>query len=189
MVRAAAGDEDDAPQVTKLVLGHAEAVQHEPTVAHAVADRLRHALRLLVDLLQHERLVARPLGGRVVPVDLDHVMLDRLAGDRVDDPHLVRRDRHDLTVVGELHATRFRQEGCEVGGEEVLVLAEPDHHRRLVAHADEVVRVVPVDDDEREVALEPAVDGTHRRREIALVDRFEQVRHDLGVGLRGERMP
>ena len=71
--------------VAQLVLGHAEALEHEMAVADAVADRLGDALGLLVDLLEHERLVARALGDVVVPVDLDDVVLDRLAVVGVDD--------------------------------------------------------------------------------------------------------
>ena len=90
VVRGAAGDDHDAAQVAQLVLGHAEAVEHEVAVADAVADRLGDAFGLLVDLLQHERLVPGALGGGVVPVDLDHVVLDRLAGRRIDDRDRVR---------------------------------------------------------------------------------------------------
>ena len=76
MVGGAAGDDHDAAQVAQLVLGHPEPVEHEMAVADAVADRLGDAFRLLEDLLEHERLVAGPLGCVVVPVDLDHVVLD-----------------------------------------------------------------------------------------------------------------
>ena len=79
VVRGAARDDHDAAQVAQLVLGHAEPVEHEVAVADAVADRLGDALGLLVDLLEHERLVAGALGGVVVPVDLDDVVLDGLA--------------------------------------------------------------------------------------------------------------
>ena len=67
----------------------------------------------------------------------------------------------DLAVVGELHAPRLGEERGEVRGEEVLAVAEPDDQRRLVAHADEMVRVVVMDDDEREVTLEPREGGAH----------------------------
>ena len=53
--------------------------------ADAVADRLAHRLGLLVDLLEHERLVAGLLGALVVPVDLGHLGLDDLAVDAVED--------------------------------------------------------------------------------------------------------
>ena len=155
-------------------------------VADAVADRLGDALGLLVDLLEHERLVARALGGLVVPVDLEHVVLDRLARRRVGEGDAVGRDRRDLAVVRELHAARLGEERGEVRGEEVLALAEADDHRRLVPHADELVRMVVVDEDEGEVPFEPRVRRAHRFDEVAVVGVLEQVHDDLGVGLRGE---
>ena len=58
VIRGARSDDDDAAEILDLRLGHAERVEHEVVAAHAVADRLAHRLRLLVDLLEHERLVA-----------------------------------------------------------------------------------------------------------------------------------
>jgi len=54
---------------------------------------------------------------------------------------------------------------------------------------DEMVRVVVVDDDECEVALETRVGGAHGLDEVAVVSLLEQVRHDLGVGLRAKLVP
>ena len=71
VVRGAAGDDHDPAQLSQLFLVDAEPVEHEVAVAHAVADRLGDALGLLVDLLEHERLVAGALGRVVVPVDVD----------------------------------------------------------------------------------------------------------------------
>ena len=187
MVGGAAGDDDDPPQRAQLVLGHAEPLEHERAVADAVADRLAEALGLLVDLLLHERLVAGALGDLLVPVDLDRLERDRAAVARPR-PRCtdVGRDLDDLAVAGVLDAARLGEERAQVGGEEVLVAAEADDERRLAAHPDERSGVVVVDDDEGEVALEPAVDGAHGRDEVALVDALDQVGDDLGVGLGAE---
>ena len=97
-------------------------------------------------------------------------------------------DRDDLAVVRELHAARLGEERREVRGEEVLAVAEPDDHRGLVTHADEVIRMVVVDDDEGEVPLEACVGAAHGFDEVAVVGVLEQVRDDLGVGLGAERV-
>src|SRR5207248_11043087 len=62
VVGGAAGEDDDPAQIPQLVVGTADLVEPEPPMPDAVADRLRDALRLLVDLLEHERLVAALLG-------------------------------------------------------------------------------------------------------------------------------
>ena len=49
-----------------------EALEQRACAADAVADRLAHSLGLLVDLLEHEGLVAALYGALVVPVDLGH---------------------------------------------------------------------------------------------------------------------
>ncbi len=57
-----------------------------------------------------------------------------------------------------------------------------------MAPADEQVRVVVVDRDDREVALEQRVDAHERLGEVAVVLALEQVDDNLGVGLGGERV-
>ena len=188
VVGGAAGDDHDPPQVAQFVLGHAEAVEHEPAVAHAIADRLREPFGLLVDLLEHERLVARALGDLLVPVDLVHLRLDRVAALRLDVRHAVGPQVDDDTVVGILDAARLGQERGQVGREEVLAAAETDDQRRLMPDCDEPLRLVVVDDDESEMPFESQVGGANRFDEIAVVERLEQVRDDFGVRLGGEGM-
>ena len=188
VVRGAAGEDHDPAQLLELVLGMAEPVQDERAVADAVADRLGDGLGLLVDLLEHERLVAALLGALVVPVELDRIVLDPGAVDACEDGAL-GRDRDDVAVVGELHLARLLQERGRVRGEEHLAVADPDHERRLVPRGDEDVGVVVVDDDEGEVPFELGERALDRLREIAVVVALDQVRDGLRVGLGAERVP
>ena len=55
-----------------------------------------------------------------------------------------------------------------------------------MAHADEPLGLVVVDDDEREVALEAREHRAHGLDEIAVVERLEQVRNYLGIRLGAE---
>ena len=78
VVRGAAGDDDDARHAAQQVvveLGQIHAVRAD----RAVGDRLGDGVGLLVDLLEHERLVAALLGGVGVPVDLVGLALERHA--------------------------------------------------------------------------------------------------------------
>ena len=187
VVGGAAGDDDDPAQRAQLVLVHPEAVLDEGSVPDAVADRDLEALGLLVDLLEHERLEALALGDLLVPVDPDLLELDRAAVLGADHAHAARRDLDDLAVVRVRHAARLGEERGQVRCEEVLAVAEADHHRRLAADADEPVGLVVVDHDEGEVAVEPAVDGADGLEQVAVVDGLEQVRDHLGVGLGARR--
>ncbi len=187
VVRRAAGDDHDAAQVLHLELGHPEALQHERAVAHAVADRLAHGLRLLVDLLEHVRLVAALLRALLVPVDLDHVGRVVRAGGLVEDRAL-RRELDDVAVLGELHEAGLREERGNRRREEHLALADADDERRLTACADEQVGMVVMDDDEGEVAFELRVRLLHRGDEVAVVVALDEMHDDFGVGLRGKRV-
>ena len=79
VVCGAAGEDHDPAQALQLLVREPEPLELEPAVAEAVADRLGDGLGLLVDLLEHERLVAALLGALVVPVELELVVLDRRA--------------------------------------------------------------------------------------------------------------
>src|SRR6185437_1424677 len=81
----------------------------------------------------------------------------------------LRRDLDDLAVVGEDRAARLAEEGGNVRREEVLALAQTQNERRLVTDADEQVRLVVVDRDDREVAFELRIHAGERLHEIAVV--------------------
>ena len=109
MVRGAAGDDHDPAEVLDLQLVEPYPFQHEFPAARTVADRLAHRLRLLVDLLEHERLVAALDGALVVPVDgLDLLVLD-LALIR-EEARALGSDRNDLAVLDQLHLARLLEE-------------------------------------------------------------------------------
>ncbi len=154
---------------------------------HSVADRLGDGIRLLVDLLQHERLESGLLGPLVVPIELHGLVVDDGAVD-VPERHAVARDGDDLAVGRKLHGPRLPEERRRIRGEEVLVDTEPDDQRDLVASADEEARVLGVDHDEGEVPFELGERSPHGFGEIALVVALDEVRDGLGVGLRGERV-
>src|SRR6185295_19181091 len=66
--------------------------------------------------------------------------------------------------------------------------AEPDDERCLVAYADKPLRLVVMDDDKGEVAIEARVRAADSGGEVALIERFEQMRDNFGVGLGAERV-
>ena len=151
-------------------------------MADPVADRLLDRVRLLVDLLEHERLEAALLGRLDVPVDLVDVAEDLLAVHRPEGgavgPH-----RDDLVVLDELDALRVAEERGRRRSEEHLPLADAHEQRALVPRTDEELRVLAVEDDEREVPFQLGVGGAHRGDEVALVVPLDEVRDHLGVGL------
>ena len=170
-------------QLAQLLVVQPELVEHEPALAQAIADRRRDRVGLLVDLLQHERLVAGLLGALVVPVELDELVVDRAAVGGAEVRRPLGPHDDDLAVVGELHLPRLAQERGGVRGDERLARRDADDHRALQPRSDEHARVVAMDRDEREVTLELGVGASHRLDEVALVVLLDQVRDGLGVGL------
>ena len=96
------------------------------------------------------------------------------------------RHGDDLVVLDDLDALRVAQERRRGRGEEHLFLADAYEQRALVPRPDEQLRVLTVEDDEREVPFQLGVGGAHRGDEVALVVALDEVRDDLGVRLRRE---
>ena len=153
VVRSAGGEEDDPAELLDVLAGHVEPLEDEGSMANSIADRLGDGLGLLEDLLEHEGLEARFLGAFVVPVELDGLVLgqgpigvlEACTGPQLD----------DLAVARKLHVARLTQERGRIRCEEHLVRADPDDEWHLMACADEKTRMVVMDDDECEMALEP----------------------------------
>jgi hypothetical protein len=140
---------------------------------------------LLVDLLQHEGLVAGLLGRLLVPVHLERPTLDLAVLD-VEEARAVGSYRDDLAVVDQLQPAGLAEKRRGRGGEEHLPLADADQQRALQACSDELSGVVVVDDDEGEVALELLVGLDHRLGQITAVVPFDEMSNDLGIGLGAE---
>ena len=188
VVRGAAGDDDDAPGVAEhLVVDHPEVVEVDAVAAGgAVGDRLRDGVGLLVDLLEHERLVAALLGGLRAPVDLLDRALDRRAvGAR--EAHVVGGDGDDLVVLDQLDVARVGQEGGDGRAEELLAVAAAHDQRALLAGGDDDARLVGGDGDEGVVAAQLGVGAPDGLLEPVAVEMArDEMGDDLGVGLRGE---
>ena len=150
----------------------------------AVGDRLGDGVGLLVDLLEHERLVAALLGGLLVPVDVRDLALESAAVGRAGTAPRSGAQHDDLAVLDELHVARVGEEGGDGRAEELLAVAAADDERALLAGADEHVGLVGAHRDERVVALELGVGGADGLGEAAARHVVgDEVGDDLGVGL------
>jgi hypothetical protein len=178
-------EHDHAPQVLDLEVREPEVFELEAPPADSVADRVRDRLGLLVDLLEHERLVAMLLGRLVVPVDLEFLPLARAVFDRIE-AGAVLRDGDHLAVLDQLHPTGIAQERGDRRREEHLPLSDPDHERALETGPDQHVGMLAVSDHESEMAFEFGVRLGDGLNEVAGVVTFDQMNDDLGVRLRGE---
>ena len=94
-----------------------------------------------------------------------------------------RDDRH-LLVAEKHHVARVAQNRGNVGGDEELVLAEPDDDRRPVADRDDLLRVLDGDEHNGEHSAHDLQRAAHRLLEAVVAHlALDQMRDDLGVGL------
>ncbi len=190
MERGAAGDDEDAPQAAQelvaqpLDLGEVDGA----VLAQPAGQSVAQSGRLLVDLLEHEGLVAGLLGRVVVPGELHLLAHDRVAGD-VGVLRALGAERDDVAVLQHNDPARVAQKRRDRRGEEHLVRADTDHQGALVPRSDDDVRLVRRHDAERVVPLEIGQRGADGGRETQLRVLLDQVHHHLGVRLAGEGVP
>ena len=154
----------------------------------AAAEGVGDRARLLVHLLEHEVPVAALLGHDRIPEDPHRLALHGLVVDRAQLDG-ARGDHRDLVVLQDHDVAGVGQDGRDVGGDEHLAAAEADHHaagavlggdqpigRRGGHHADRV-RAAELAERALDRAIEP---------DAVLDVVLDQVREDLGVGLRPE---
>ena len=129
---------------------------------HASAQRVGHRARLLVDLLQHEVAVAALLRQDRVPEDPDRRPLDRRAVE-LGDLDAMTRDHGDVLVLQHHDVAGVGEDGRDVGGDEGLALAQPDHDAAgAVLGRDQSVGRVPRQHDDGVGAAQLAERAPHR---------------------------
>ena len=150
--RGAAGDDDHLVDRAQVLLGDPQLVQDQAAVSSVRPSRVSaDRVRLVVDLLLHEGVVAALLGGGGVPVDVVVLALGRRAVE-ADDRGALGGDRHDLVLAELERLAGVPDEGGDVGAEEVLAVAEADDQRAVAAGADDHAGLVGVHGQQREGA-------------------------------------
>ncbi len=175
-----------------LLVGHLDRVEEDAGVleVHAAGEGVLHGLGLLVDLLEHEVLVAALLRLDGVPVEAVDRALDRLAL-AVPDLDAFRGEPRDVAVLQEADVLGVDEERRRIGGQELLALAEADHQRRALAGGDDLLAVGLGGHHGEGVHPFELTDGAgHGSAQVAIVQvGGDQIRHHLGVGVRVEGPP
>src|SRR5829696_10233042 len=142
---------------------------------------------LIVDLLEHVVLKYPKLDVLGLPVHLEGLALYRLPFER-EDSNPRARDLHYLAVLNQKEPAGLLDEGPNRAGQVVLILPQPHNERALVPGANHLARLARAQSRHRKGALKAQQSGGERlaQRRSILHAFGEQVRYDLGVGIRGE---
>ena len=149
---------------------------------HAAHQAVANGGGLLVDLFEHEVLVAALLGGDGIPCDALGLDRDRFTSD-IRHHDRLGRDHRELSVVEEDDVARVAQHGGHIGSDEVLSVAHADDQGRPLARSDELVGFVGRGDDQRVDPLKLTQCASDRSFEVALVVARNEVGDDFSVGL------
>lgn len=206
MPRGSAGGDGDLGGVADVLGGEVEVVEEDLAGREGNASQggVADGAGLLVDLLEHEVLIAGFFGLDGVPGDALDVEGEGLAVE-VGEGDAVAGDYGELAVGEEVDVAGVVEDSGDVGGEEEFAVAEADDGGRAHAGGDELVGVVGRHDADGEGSGE-AVDGLadgifkgrpHGRSAVdeggvpgELLEFFEllldEVGDDLGVGFGDE---
>ena len=193
----AARHHDDFVDLTEDIETDVDLVEHDVALlVEASEQRIRDGFRIFMDLLVHEGRPAALLGRRRVPIDGESLGVVHRIAIEVGDGHARTADAYRL-VLPDFHGVlRVGDECGDVGSEEVLALAEPDDQRRIMARADDDIRLTAVDGKDGERTRQHTRDATERFEQVRLAgfldddvgDLAEQLRGDFGIGAGGEHV-
>ena len=154
---------------------------------HEHLERVGERARLLVDLFLHVVTVRTERHGLIGHLRDVHRAIDALALG-VDDAVTIRPDLRAVAILKVDHAPRHRQQGRNIRCGEVLALADAEQERRTTPRHHHGFGVARRDHREGECALQlghRAGDGGEERvGGLAVLG--DEVRDDLGIGVRGE---
>ena len=190
MIGRAAGDNIDLLDLLHFLIGEIHAVKMHLTVCHDGIDRIADDLRLLVDLLEHEMLIAALFGGFRIPLDLGQLLLQHLAVDVVEG-HIALFELRDLHIADVIDIAGVFQDRRNIRGDIALAVRDADDHRAVLAGAVDLARIVLEHDAERIGAADAdhcAGDRFDRQLRILLVVVVDHLDRDLGIGLGVERI-
>ena len=190
MVAGAAGDDQHLAHAVE----HFGAVGAEQSGLDAARggqhfQRIGQGHRLLEDFLLHVMAVLAEFDGICRKVRLGDRPLDRRA----------IHPRDAVTGAGEFgaiavveidDAPRHLDQRRSVGGRVMPMLGDAEQQRRTFARDDDTFGIVLAHHGDGISSLQLGDGGTHGSKQIRLAAQFErdQVRHDLGVGVRGKHV-
>ena len=187
MVAGAAGHDAHAAQLPYLTIRHGQVAEHHAAIPDAAGDGAGDGVGLLVDLLEHEVVVAAFFRSVHIPVDVVMLLFDGAAA-LVIDADAAACDDGQLAVVHVHDIPCVAQQRRHVGGDEVLSVAVAQQQRRVLAGGNETVRRVGADDAQRVGALHGGEHAVHCLEHVAAggVIVVQQLGHHLRVRLGAE---
>ncbi len=152
-----AGHDLDLPKLAELPGGDVHFVQEDAAgfLAHAPQHGIADGAGLLVDLLEHEMLVAALFGQDGVPEDMRDLAFHG-APFEIAQPHTLGGEHGQVAVAEEEHVAGVAEDGGHVGGNEVFAVTQPDDDRGAGARGHDLVRIGAGDDGQGEDSAELA---------------------------------
>ncbi len=137
MISRAAGNDINLVEGIEIVCIPFELIHDDglAILSNALAHRVADSLRLLVDFLEHEVLIAALLSSFGIPVDFENLLRHRLAVAIRDLDSILRNDSK-LTIVEDVRAARVRNDSWNIGSDEVLTFADTDDEWVILFRAD-----------------------------------------------------
>ncbi len=155
MVAGAAGDDGDGLSLSQHGLGlETEGLREHMLGGETALQGIGDGPRLLEDFLLHEVTVLAALGRVRSHRGLTHRALHHFAV-TVPDGDTVEPQLRKVAFFQKDEPVGYRQQGEDIGGDEVLLEADADHQRAALAGGHEPAGVLRVDDTQRVSPLQP----------------------------------
>ena len=138
----------------------------------ALTHRITHRLWLLVDLLEHEMLIAALLRSLGIPRDLEDLLRDGRA-QMIRHLDCILAHNGKLAIGKDVGAARLGDDRGDIRGDEVLALAKPDDERVVLLRTEQHIRMLPAHERKRVRSFDPLKHRAHGGDEVPAVDLLE----------------
>jgi len=187
MIRCSAGYDVDLVETFDVFLCHCDAVQVDlPCFCKSVEESILDSLRLLVDLFEHEVLVAFLFGSICIPAYVEYFSVDRLAIFVIYVDFVLGQD-DSLVVLDQIYLSAVFEERRNIRCYKVETFADSRYQRCILTNCDDLVGLVRRDDGDGICSphvLNGLVDCLEK---ISIIVYAHKVCYNFGVSFRSER--
>ena len=186
MICRAACHDIDFRKTFNLLFGHGDAVQLDGTVlVEPAGQRLIKSLRLLIDLLQHEMIIAFLFGSIRIPGHMEHIPVHFLPV-FVIDLHAVRCQHYHFIIFNQIDFFHVLQQSRNIRCDKVASLPQTCDQRRILADCHDLFRFCGSDHADGICPSHFRYSLIHCILQITVIVDANQMGDDLRIGFRPE---
>ena len=189
MICSTTGNNENLGEGIYIFLSPAELLKNYSRIVlgNTGSQGVANCLRLLVNLLQHEMLIAALFSCLSIPVNLKYLLGNWLA-QAIGNPYGILLYNSNLSIIYDIGATGTGNNSRNIGSDEILIITQTNNHRVVLLGANQLIRVILAHEYDGIGTLNALNNLTNGCLEIAVINFFQKMGQNLSIRVRQELM-